>query len=307
MQSANVRLLAWCAGLAGTIVIIAWFWPADFGGTIHAVGFGGLLGWLALTLAARWLLVEVTVRPLAVFGYTLTRADAFWLGWLRSFANQLLPLSGVALYVRQVRRRTGSSWSELASLAAPQYLLASTAVGVVGLAAITINARHMGSGTLPLAAAFALLTLVSTLLADRANVLPRLLPAALAARLRRSAEAFRRLARAPGLAWQLVLLHTAVILLRGGRIGLLFVAAGTAIGWQDALLLVALTEATALIQLTPGGLGLREGAVVGTAVILGLSPETGAAVALIDRSLILAVTATLALPAAAMLRNAAND
>lgn len=296
--------MTWVAGLAGVAAVILYFRPADFAGTLRAVGAGGVAGWLALTLAARGLLIETTVQPLAVLGYRLARVDAFWISWLRSFTNQVLPLAGLAVYVQQLRARTGSSWSELAAMSSPQLLLASTALGLVGVAASILGRASLAGVALPVFLAFAALVVATAVVAGNAAGVIDRLPRPVAERAQRLSGAFRKLAAHPGLPYRLVAFHCTAILLRGSRLWLLFACAGFGLDWRDALLLIAVSEATALVQLTPGGLGLREGAIVGGAVLIGLPAEAGAALALVDRLFIVASTTLFAAPALIALRRA---
>ena len=50
-------------------------------------------GWLVLTFIIRLLMVETLVRPVNALGASIGRLDGFWLGWLRSFFNQLFKSS----------------------------------------------------------------------------------------------------------------------------------------------------------------------------------------------------------------------
>jgi uncharacterized membrane protein YbhN (UPF0104 family) len=66
--------------------------------------------------------------------------------------------------------------------------------------------------------------------------------------------------------------------------------------------MIVIAESAALIQLTPGGMGLREGAIIGSAILLGVSPDVGALVALIDRLFIIGTTTVLAVPGLFIIR-----
>ena len=68
------------------------------------------------------------------------------------------------------------------------------------------------------------------------------------------------------------------------------------------VLLIAIAESTLLIQLTPGGLGLREGAILGGAALLGIPVTLATSVALLDRLLVMALTALLTPPAMGVLK-----
>ena len=88
---------------------------------------------------------------------------------------------------------------------------------------------------------------------------------------------------------------------------LLFAASGMPLEWNEILLVVAVAESSILVQLTPGGLGVREGAVLAAALLVGVPTELAAGVALLDRLLIVAVTALLTPPAIVILRGSAGS
>jgi uncharacterized protein (TIRG00374 family) len=120
------------------------------------------------------------------------------------------------------------------------------------------------------------------------------LPGALAVFGKESADAFRRLSVSYGLVVRVIGFHLLAMILRGGRIWLLFMIVGIELPVSGVLLVAVMAESAALFQLTPGGLGLREGAIIGGSALLGVSTELGAVVALIDRLFLVAITSVLA-------------
>ncbi len=291
-----VSAASWLAGVVGLVAMVLYFQPARFGEALQAVGFGGGLVWLLLTLLSRLALVEVTVRPLALLGHPLARSDAFWIGWVRTFSNQVLPLSGLALYAHQVRRKTGLSWTAMVSLSSPQFLLAAVAIGMLGLMAVLSSWHALGPAASALLVAFGVVTAGAVLVATNAAWFIERLPRVISKRAGRVAASFRTLASSGREITILVALHCGAVLFRGSRLLVLFAAVGEALGWREALLLLAVAESSMLIQLTPGGLALREGAVVGAALLVQISAEVGVMVALIDRLLVVCVTVLLAIP-----------
>ena len=295
------RAIAWLVGIAAVIAIVGYFRPPNFLATLSAIGFSGVASWVALTLFARLLLAETTVEPLEALGYTLKRSDAFWIGWVRTFANQVLPLSGIAAYAQALRSRTGISWSELAAMATPQYILAATALGLLGTVAVLLNRELIPAMALTLGAVFTAVIVVSFAVASGAGWILGLLPKALSARVQDTSAALTRLAAHPFLVPRLVLWHGLVILLRGGRLWILFAAAGVSLDWQQMLLLIAIAEASFLVQLTPGGLGFREGVLLGAAALIGIDMPVAAGVAVIDRLFMIAIIGLMTAPAIAIL------
>lgn len=294
MSVKAIHVLSWLAGILALCAIILIFRPSGFNDAAESIGVRGTLVWLGLTLIARMLVVETTVRPIRHLGYDLRRSDAFWIGWVRTFANQVIPLSGLAFYLREIVRRSGIPWSDVTSLATPQVFLALVSVGCLGILSVVCGARALGSLTLPLALFYVLMAAVSLAAALRADWFFCRLPGRLATPGSRIAETFRRLAESRLLMVQLVFTNAGAVLIRGCRLWVLLALIGTELTWQQALLIIAIAESATLLQLTPGGLGLREGAVVGAATLVDVSQSSSVIVALFDR-LLMAGTATILL------------
>jgi uncharacterized membrane protein YbhN (UPF0104 family) len=222
--------------------------------------------------------------------------DAFWISWVRTFANQILPLSGLAAYAQVLRRRVQISWSELAALATPQFVLAAGALGCVGLVAVLANADSLRGAAAALAALALAVIVGSVAVAKAAATLVAILPPVLSRRVRDTSAALRKLSAHPHLIARLILLHAFVILARGVRLWVLFSAAGVSLDWRELLLVTVFAESTLLIQMTPGGLGIREGALVGGAVVVGVAAPVAAGIAVIDRLFMIGITILMALP-----------
>lgn len=302
MRSRTVHLLSWFSGLVGLAIVVWYFRPSSFVSQLESVGVWGSLGWLSLTLCARLLLVEVTVLPIRALGYSIRRADAFWIGWIRTFVNQIVPLLGLAIYTREVRRKANIPWSAIVALSTPMILLAIAALSVIGLFAVVSNTTYMGASAIPMLITFAVVGIGSVFVATHVAWVIDRLPIARYLFAEQSAAAFRRLSEGTRLISGLMVLHALAILVRGTRIWLLFVLVGAEMSMAAALLVIVVAESTALFQITPGGLGLREGAIIGSAVLLDLPPELGAVVALIDRLFVVAITTFLAIPGYVLVR-----
>lgn len=305
MKPAIRRSALWLLGLLGLAFVIAYFDPADFLEQLRTVGLGGVIGWLVLTLVARAVMAEITVLLVRVLGFSLRRADAFWINWIRTFANQVMPLSGVAVFAYEVRRKLGIPWPALAALSTPLIFLSSTALGVLGCLAVVSNLAHMDTAAIPMLAAFSVLLCLSLLAVSRAEWLIGKLPRKLSSQAHGMATSLRKLS-AGHVIGKVILLNAVAIVFRGSRLWLLFRVIGIDIDWTGALLLIVVSESTMLFQITPGGLGLREGAIVGVAALLGIQTEVGAAVALIDRLFVVGTTTFMAVPAYFHLRSQSN-
>lgn len=298
-----MKLIPWLAGLLGLVAVIWYFQPEGLLAMVRALGVVGVAGWILITLIARLIQAETTAAPLRAMGHPIRRSDAFWIGWLRTFANQILPTAGVAAYAQAIRKKTEISWSELAVLAAPQYILVAAALGIVGMLATLTNVGALQGSFIALMLIYGAIIVASVSVTRGAHWMISLLPERLTDRVQQASSALRKFVEHPGLIAKVVAYHSVAILLRGGRLWLLFAAAGLNLDWREILLVTAVAESSMLIQLTPGGLGVREGAILGGAALIGAPMQVAAGVALIDRLLVVAISVLLTPPAIAALKS----
>lgn len=303
MQTQTFKLLSWLAGIATVVILFVCFQPVGFSAMIAHVGLGGFSAWVALTVMARVVQVETSFVPMEVLGFPMKRSDLFWIGWIRTFSNQIIPLSGVAAYAHAIRNKTNISWKELVALATPQFVLAALALGVVGVSAGLVNMYSGSAVPVVLLAGYGGLIGVSLGVTYGTASLLSLLPEFFRRKFAKTKLALRKLSATKGLVGRLVLYHVVIILLRGLRIWLLFEIADAHLLWQEALLVVAIAESAMLVQLTPGGLGIREGAILGGASLVGIRPDIAVGVALIDRLFVVGITALLTPPAIVVVRS----
>lgn len=269
--------------------------------TVERVGIYGIFLWIICTIVARIILVETTVLPLGVLGYRLSRIDAFCIGWLRSVSNQLLPLSGIVLYGHLIRRRLPISWKELASLATPQYFVAAFGVGVLGLGITLWNYTQLKVGAAVLLFLFALISLTALVVTFFSASILELFPRRIVQKIHPTIYSFRQMSRDKIALCNLTVLHCAAIFVRGLRVGVLFYIGAGVIDWDQLLFIVVIAESAVLLQLTPGTLGVREGAIFVGAYLLGLSLEDAAAIALVDRLLMISISIIMVVPCFAIL------
>ena len=252
--------------------------------------------WVTLTLLVRVLQVEILVRPVRALGGSISRWEAFWLGWARSFLNQIVPMSGLAYFAAVLRNRSRITWSQIASLTFPLFMLGMLASTFFG-AIVTPFALDMDDPF-----DWMLLGLFTAALGSAAvvvwggrasmTILVRRIP-----RLRMAQEALSVLQQRKRLFVLVLVLQFLTVLLRAARLHVLFEAVieGPTIG--TTAFLSALGELGFLMQLTPAGMGIREIAMAAGAVLEGADVDLVLTVSVAERILIVLITAIAAMPA----------
>tara|TARA_R110002073_G_scaffold132514_5_gene279438 strand:- start:1275 stop:2207 length:933 start_codon:yes stop_codon:yes gene_type:complete len=295
MKVRAVKIFSWIIGLFMLCMLFLWIDFKELSRIFTQIGFMGVVIWALITLFVRLLYAEITVLPLSVFEAKISRMDAFWIGWVRTFANQILPLSGLAVYIKAIKDRAGVSWSEISALATPQFFISAMAVSLLGMIS-TVIALDIEDFGLILLVIYSVIFIISLVLILQTPYVMRAFPSSLSKRLISSADAFEKISSSPKLILLLVIYYCGVILLRVVRLWLLFMLAGQELDWQTALILGVIAESTLIIQLTPGGIGLREGSILAGAVFMGVDGGLAASVAIIDRLLVVSMTVVFVLP-----------
>lgn len=290
MISRLAKFLLWMLGVLALGLVATFAGWGTITSTIQSLEISTLLLWLCLTLIARLLLGETSVLPLAVLGHHLSRAEAFAIGWLRTFGNQVLPLSGAAYYIHFLRTRLRVPWGELGAMASPQYVLSGAVVCAMGVGAVIINAGGLGAVAMILAMVYAVACIMLLLIHFRPMKMVGLMPRSMRNSLQGLTNALEQFSEAKRSSLLVLACHFGAFFARGARLWLLFWAMDMNISPQELLLIVTLAESTLLLQFTPGALGLREGAVAGGAALLGLSAPQAAGIAVADRLILVAAT-----------------
>lgn len=289
-----VRVASWLAGLLALIWLIFFFGWADTLSLLGDLNFIFVFAWFLITILSRLVLVEALVRPLAQLGKPIRRGEGFWLGWARSFFNQLLPLSGVGYFSGYLKAKTALSWSAVATLSSPQLLFASIAIGLLGVGSTFMRWGQLGSSGWLILGSFllALLGPIGLLLISQRflTILPY--------RLQQYAKSFRtawaKLHASLPLLVSFLAVHICAVLLRALRLWILFLASNSPPDLISILLISCAGEVILLLQVTPGGIGLKEGTLVGMGALIGMDVKTVAGIAIIDRLLIVAMVTAMA-------------
>ena len=295
-MSQRTNTVSWVVGIIALGGVVWYFRPEGFLESLQVVGWQGAVSWVAITIIARAFYSEVPARLLGALGYSIRRMQLYAIAWLRTFSNQVVPMSGIAVYLQQVRQKSGASWQDLAASSSQQVFVGLAALGVVGVAAVLVNIRAINNAAIPLLLMFSAIAVGAIAASLGVSWVLQRIPARLKERIADASASFTKLAGNRSLVITLIGVQVVGVLLRGARLWLLFVLLGVSIDWQQALLIIALAEATILVAITPGGLGIREAIIIGGASLLGIPTEVSVTVSLIDRLFVVVLAGFFAGP-----------
>jgi uncharacterized membrane protein YbhN (UPF0104 family) len=263
-----------------------------------------ILVWLAITLITRILLLEIFVQPIHLLGYPIRRVTAFWLGWMRSFFNQFIPFSGVALLAGYCKRCWGLDWGQIAALSSPLFLVALAINGTFATGAILINFQIIAPYGAPMGLISFAVTILALLMIIKGPRGLECMPIGIRSRLSSMEQTLKMFTGHRQLLARLTLCYSGIIILRCLRLWFLFImATSLPINIKEILLLAAISDFAFLVPVIPGGIGLREGAMISAAWLLGdMNIEIVALVALMDRAFSIASVALMGMPAYLVLK-----
>jgi uncharacterized membrane protein YbhN (UPF0104 family) len=283
------QLVTWLVGLLTVVGLTVIFDAEAMLSAVMRIPLWAIAAWSALTIASRVAAALVTLVPVRALGGDISLLESFCIGWTRTFLNQVVPVSGVAYSAGFIRERSGLSWGQVSALAAPLYAYAVVATGIFGVCAVASNVHSLGAASIPLLglfipmiAALRVLDFVSS--NERLRFLRKV-----KSRLQPTFRSVQVLRDRKGLTSQIVALHGAALGFRAARLWVLFVALGLEADIAHILMLSSLGEVAFLVQLTPGGLGLREGALVSGSMLIPMAPQAIAVVAIVDRVLAISI------------------
>lgn len=248
--------------------------------------------WLLLTLLSRLISAEILYQPVKRLNGNMSRSDAFWLLWAKSFSNQIIPFSGLSIMLGFLRNKSSLSWEKISSLAWPQLFLAMQAVGLIGAyCSLTLifenHSNHLSIFVFLAAFVFLSITpLIIHLLIKKERI-----------RKHTNNETLKRLSLAlnflsdhKSITLYLLAGHVMSALIRVARLLLIFYFLGGSSDFTFLLLMAMIGEVAVLLNLTPGGLGIREGAIAIAAQVYGIDLDVALKAALLDRALIVLTT-----------------
>ena len=279
-------------GLAVAIGLIAWF-GLRYAEDLHLLAQVdpldlALLSLLFLTghivMAAQWQLF-LQRDPQSAPRFRETLAYTF----KRAYGNVFLPFAGTGVVALEMRKRHGTSltlysWITLAVLLFT--LLATSVAGLVpALLLSSPQERFLVASVLVGIGMAALLFLIFP-----HHRFHGLLPANVARRL----EALPRFPPNHRHFWGSLILGLLLITLRIVRTHLCFEAIGHPVDWRSAILLTVVADLATSINLTPGGVGVRESVLAIATRWAGTGAGFGFTAALLDRIVSLVWIAVIA-------------
>lgn len=255
------------------------------------------LAWQPLLIAVLLVITTLALMSLSLGAaiHASTETDTFPLALLvritvwRSFAGLLVPLGALGSALLLLRHWAGLSWTASSRVVvllsfvqiATMLALSGAALTWIGFQEGVIEVALLGVGMLGGA------LLIVFAWTQRHGLLPLL-------RKWRVVETTNySLSEWQNLSW-LIALQAALFVCRGTRLLAIAHVLGYTMGPIEALVVAALAELAIIINLTPGGLGVREVVIFTLGTLFGLEPAAGFAIALLDRLVLTAVVAALA-------------
>jgi uncharacterized membrane protein YbhN (UPF0104 family) len=234
-----------------------------------------LVGLVLLLPLANGLINYLLYRSL---GILLPFNESFGLAAVNTLANQLPFAGGLVAKGVYLKQRYDLSYTCFLSATAALYACFVAANGVVGIAVLSIMDRSVPT---LLKVGFGAMTISVFLLWIPADFV--FLPGKWRKRFKQLVEGWQVLSRNRKLIIQLVSVQIVTTLVAAGRFWITFRTLSQDVTYAQCLLFAAATILTRLVNIAPGGLGVREGIVAGVASLLGFEAGVSAVAVGIDR------------------------
>jgi uncharacterized membrane protein YbhN (UPF0104 family) len=210
----------------------------------------------------------------------------------------LLPVRvGVAMGAVWLRRQCGLRYARFLSLAVATIGLGLVTSGALGLIGTVGSAKMSASSRATTATIFGLGLVVPVLLCFVPAPARPILSGRFRRVLRRFVLGLRRIGREHTALWQSLLAQVGQYLLRCARLYFIFRVCGFEIDLSAILVVQSLIYFSTFALVTPGGLGVREGAIAIAAEWTGAGFDAGLVVAAVDRAVWLFWIVALGAPA----------
>ena len=294
------KFTIWLFGLVLLAAVVYLVEDIDIDTFGKAITLQGVTSWVVITLLMRVVQSEIIYLTGRSVGATASRVDIFWVNWARTFMNQVIPASGLAYYLDFMKRKQSVGWSAIASLALPQFFLAVTALLFLGALCAWLGQGIEGGFkswiTLLLFLAFVISWLA---VLHFKSILAVLGVTKIRGRDISSLGFFEGKTK---LFYMVFCLQLLAISMRMLRFYLVFLFAFSSVPFWNMALIAVMGEFGLLMQLTPGGIGLREAIMVSAGHVYQFDLSMLLSVVLVERALVIITTVCMMPPAVWYLR-----
>lgn len=271
---------------AGTIAVLAYLGRQYFGdlSRLREASRPMLVGILLLYLLTRFVHSEVVRQALVRLGHHVGRYETFMLNMLMSYTNLLIPRAGLGAPAMYLNRKYHVSYSDYASVVMVNVVLQLLCGGAAGLAYLTGMWLWRD---IPVDRAVGGLFLVAMLFGLAAATFRLTPPESWQGRLARFArrlnDSWKLLKVDRTVIARTLTLQFVILLLRAARLQLAFLSLGESVSFDGAFIASLLADFTLLVSITPSAMGLREGAIIYSAGLMGTIPSVALSAAILDR------------------------
>lgn len=261
--------------------------------TITNAHWLGVIGIVCVHLLTLWLQSLTIKWGLDSFENSISERESFVLFVISSYANLLLPRSGVgttAVYLNRKRKTSMIDISSVVLFNGALFVFACSAIGCLVFAIDWIVQREMPAWWIAFGLpTFLLLSLAAIMFKWQLLSAYKGFGSSIVERL---SHANSRLVGSGNIR-QIGLAHVTLVFLRALRLYIAFIAMGINVPFFAVLLTSVLGDLAFVIAVTPGAIGFREAAIAIAASKLGIGVSTALSVAILDR-LVFSLTVVLA-------------
>lgn len=287
-RSARRRLtgtIAQLAAMLAAVVVVAVLLSQRGDELARITELGALpLALASVTTLVNWVLNGVQLNRLITRFETVISQFETWLLVMAGYALNHLPMkAGTVAQSVALRARWGVRITHFVALSAASQLVSLwSAATLAGVFALVSGALPALAWLLVLGPSAALATLV---LWGRSHERSGAQDGQgrWAARLSSAVDGLSELLTDGTTMAVLVLVNLSSVTLVSARLFVIFGALGSPIGFEQAMLIGALTMVANILGVVPAGVGFREGGIVAGAALAGADPSVALAVAVVDR------------------------
>jgi uncharacterized membrane protein YbhN (UPF0104 family) len=257
----------------------------NFHGQLHRLAEAN--AWLVaigclVYLLTLWLQSETLRWGMKSVGQSLTQRETLGLTLVSSYANLIVPKSGMgatAVYLTKIRKGSLADFGAVLFIGSVLFILATCAVGLAVFITDAIATGNMSVGLLSVTLSGLIASLVALRIDWQFAARYRGIGASQIGKLINA----RRLIKNSNVIFQLGLANFALVFLRALRLQIAFYALGESPSFFFVLMMSVLGDLSFLIAITPAAIGFRESAIAFGALKMGMPIPVALSVAVLDR------------------------